>query len=303
MRSRRDRDIASVRDPDVGVGSRTSTEAWVIEPRAPGLASQLRAAWRYRYLFRYVAAQTLERGTRRTVLGWSWLVMRPLLPIVLGTLVFGNLLRAPSDGIPYFLFFLTGTASWQLFERCLMWATRSLELNRRLIAMLYFPRIILPAASMSPAWFDSLLYATLILGTALYYLAAEGRWYLGSVLGLVAAGGAVVVSVALAFGLGLWLSVLEARARDVRFGLIYFMRFWFYGTPVFYPVSAVSPQYRWLVLLNPVAPLVEMFRWGVLGVGHVSWPWLGVAVAATSVAVVSGLWFFNRAEATAVDAL
>jgi len=245
----------------------------------------------------------LQKRYKRTVLSWLWLFIRPLGPILIGTLIFGRLLNVPSDNVPYFLFFLAGTASWHLFENSLLWATRSLERNRRFMTKLYFPRIILPVASIVPALIEFLIYLGLILGAVVYYLSAEGKLYLVLRFQLLLAPAAAALIVVFALALGLWTSVLQAQARDVRFTLRYVMRFWLYLTPVIYPLSSIPPRWHWLVSLNPMAPLVETFKWGMLGVGQFKPYFLVTAVAVICSTLASGLWFFDRAQASAIDRL
>jgi lipopolysaccharide transport system permease protein len=284
----------------VGTGT---ADTWVIEPRRAGVGARLAELYAYRHLWRYFAAEALRRRYARTVLGRTWLLIRPLVPVLLGTLVFGNLLRAPSDGLPYFLFFLCGTAVWSLFELSVLWVTRSLEMHRRLLRSMYFPRILLPAASVAPALVEALVYGALLAATAGYYWLGTGRLYIVIRPRLLGALVAAALAVLLALGLGLWTSVLEVHGRDVRFTLRYVLRFWFYFTPVIYPLSFIPEAWRWLAHLNPMTPVVETFRWSLLGSGRLDLGALGIALAILGATLVSGLWLFSRAEAVAIDRL
>jgi lipopolysaccharide transport system permease protein len=298
-----ERELAAPPAEESHTESDRPAELWVIEPRGAGLTSRAQEVWRYRYLLRHFGVQALQRTYRRTVLGWLWLFLRPLGPIVIGTLVFGRLLNVPSDSVPYFLFFLVGTASWNLFEHSLLWATRSIERNRRLMRKLYFPRIILPIASVVPALSQFLIYLGLILGSVVYYFFVEGKLYLMLRPQLLLALTSAVLAVVFALALGLWTSILAAQARDVRFTLRYVLQFWLYLTPVIYPLSAIPQRLHWLVSLNPMAALVETFKWGILGVGQFKPYSLVTAMAIICLTVASGLWFFHSAETTSVDRL
>lgn len=286
-----------------GAASEAATDVWVIEPYRPGMASRAREFWKYRHLLNYFGARALEKSYARTILGWPWIIIRPSFPILVATLIFGNLIGIRSENVPYVLFFLIGSASWQLFGSSLMWVTRSLELNRKLLRKLYFPRLILPVATLTPALADFAIHVALIAGTLGYFVAREGVWYLKLGPGLLLALAAAVVSVMFALGIGFWTSVLGATARDVRFTLGYILQFWYYLTPVIYPLSLVPERWRWLVALNPMAALVETFKWGTLGIGQPNLPSLGIAIAITGLTFVVGLWFFISAEAASVDRL
>jgi lipopolysaccharide transport system permease protein len=235
-------------------------------------------------------------------IGIFWLFIRPLLPIFISTVIFGTLLRVPSGSVPYFLFFLTGTTSWMLFERSLLWVTRSLDSQRGLMQKMYFPRLLVPVSAVAPAIIDALTYSGLILCAGCYYLWKDGRWYLSFGPGLLVALAAAALSVLMAIAVGLWTSVWQVRARETRFTLRYFTRFWNYLTPVLYPLSQIPPQYRWVVFLNPMAALVEAFKWGVIGAGELNLPALASAVVVITLTLISGIWYFIHAEATSIDA-
>ncbi|MFN0060471.1 MAG: ABC transporter permease [Planctomycetota bacterium] len=276
---------------------------WVIEPRTAGAVARAREMWNYRFLFRYFAARMLEKTYARTALGRLWIFIRPLFPVLVNTLVFGGLIGVSSGEVPYFLFFLAGIASWQLFDQSIFWATRSLELNRKFIKRLYFPRMILPLASVAPALVECLIYLGLILIAAGYYYLSTGKLYLIPGVNLLLAFVAMGLSVALAVGMGLWTSVIGAYIRDVRFTLRYVLSFWFFLTPVIYPSTYIPEKLRWLVALNPMATLVETFRWGTLGIGEFRpWSFL-LAIGIIVVVSAGGAWYFAKAEAASVDKL
>jgi lipopolysaccharide transport system permease protein len=273
---------------------------WVIEPRREGVPARLRDVWRYRKLLRFFASKSLDKLYRRTVLGWSWLFIRPLFPLFVTAAVFGGMLGVESAGVPYFLFLVVGTSAWELFASGAMWGTRSLELNRGLISKIYVPRLILPIAMMTPAFLSFAIHLGVIALTAAYYQVTVGSSYLQ----LAHAGWAVAgatLSVTLALGLSFWTSVPALVARDVRFTLGYVLGFWVFLTPVLYSAESIAPRYRGLLLFNPMAAAVEMFKYGILGVGVVNRQHVVAAVATTVVILGSGFWFFGRAEADAAD--
>lgn len=274
---------------------------WVIEPRARGLAPRLREVWQYRRLVRFFAARALAKLYRRTVLGKLWILIRPLFPLVVKALIFGGLLRVGSEGVPYFLFLVVGSMIWDLFSGSLTWATRSMELNRALLTRIYVPRLILPLAMMSPAFVVFAIHAGVLVVTIAYFWIRHGTLYVHSAPNLLWALLATALAIALSLSIGLFTSVLAAGARDVRFTLNYILDFWFFLTPVLYAHSSVPAKWHWLMLLNPMAAIVETYKFGLLGIGHVNPPGLAIAGAIIVIVAFLGLRFFGKVEADAVD--
>lgn len=279
------------------------SDVWVVEPRQHGVIERARELWAYRYLWWYFASHQVTALYRRSTLGWIWLLMRVAGPVGLSSVIFGGVLKIPSEGTPYFLFFLCGTATWMLFERSLLIITRSLEQNRRLITKVYFPRLILPISAVAPA----LMYLTTLLlvlvVSVVYYYQRDGHWYVTLHPRLFAAAGAVILSLVFAISVGLWTSVLQARYRDIRYGMRYLMPFWFYFTPVIYPLSQIPEKWHWLVAINPMAPIVETFKWGTLGQSSVSPGGLMTSLTVIVLTMIGGIWFFNREETASIDKL
>jgi lipopolysaccharide transport system permease protein len=276
---------------------------WLIEPRQHGLLDRARELWRHRYLWWYFAADTIGSMFRGSKLGWLWLVARVSGPVGLNAVVFGGVLGVDSGSTPYFLFFLCGTTTWVLFERSLLFVTRSLEKNRKLITKVYFPRLILPMSAVAPGILYLLVLLLVTVGTVIYFFRQQGVWYITLRVELLASAAAILMSLAFTIAVGLWTSVLQARYRDIRYGLRYVMPFWMYFTPIIYPVTLIPPEWRWVVALNPMAPIVEMYKWGTLGEAHVTAAGVAASLALISVTMVSGMWFFNREEAASVDKL
>jgi lipopolysaccharide transport system permease protein len=278
---------------------------WVIEPRQHGSFARLRELWSYRYLWWYFASVTVAALYRRSALGWVWLLMRVVAPIGLNALVFGDMLDQAQkvDRVPYFLFFLCGTITWTLFERSLFFITRSVERNRRLVTRVYFPRLILPVSAIAPGLVYLAVLLVILVATVVVFHQRDGVWYVALQPRLLVSLGAIIASLLFAIAVGLWTSVLQARYRDIRYALRYITPFWFLLTPVIYPLSEISDRYRWLVAINPMAPIVEAFKWGALGEGV--FPAIPAATSLVLVALtmVTGMWFFNREEAASVDKL
>lgn len=274
-----------------------------ITPRHAGPLQRLREAWAYRYLIPYFGKRYIEKRYSRTFLGWVWIPLRPALDIGARTLLFGGLLSLPSGGLPYFLFFVTGMSAWQLLDRTAYWATRSLELNRRVLTRIYVPRFTALLAAAIPALLDFLLYSVIALIAVVYYRFADGVLYvefslrtLWTLLGLL-------LLILLGMTVGLWTSPFAGRARDVRFGLSYGLGLWYFVTPVIFPYGAVPSRFQVLAEFNPATAPIEMVKFGLLGTGRIPFTSLAVTGATFLLVLVPGLWFFGRAEAAAVDHL
>ncbi len=276
---------------------------WVIEPVGLGFKARVEEIWRYRRLLWFFAQRATQQLYAGTTLGIFWLFGRPLLPLLISTFIFGSLLQVPSEGVPYFLFYLCGSGLWHFFERSMMWVTRSLDRNRGLMKKMYFPRLIVPMSAVVPGFADLGVYIGLMFLAAFYYLWKDGRWYLTFGPGWLVSLGMVFLTVVLLTACGLFTAVWQVKHREVRFTIRYFMRFWSYLTPVIYPMSQVPPNLRWVLYLNPMASIVEAYKWGLLGIG--SFP--AVPLLCTLVLVpfvfAAGVWYFSTSEAASVDEL
>ena len=277
---------------------------WVIEPRQHGVFARLRELWSYRYLWWYFASATVTSLYRGSALGWLWLLLRVVAPIGINAIVFGDMLsQSEKVQIPYFLFFLCGIVTWTVFERSLFYITRSVERNRRLVTRVYFPRLILPVSAVAPGLVYLAVLIIILAVTVVVFHQRDGLWYVTMSPRLLVSVGAVVASLFFAIAVGLWTAVLQARYRDVRYALRYITPVWFLLTPVVYPMSEISSRYSWLVALNPMAPIVEAFKWGTLGQGAFPQVPAAMSLGLVVITMVTGLWFFNREEAASVDKL
>ena len=276
---------------------------WIIDANRTGPRDRLLEFWRYRRVLSYFSINAVKRMYQGTVLGLFWLFARPLLPILISAFIFGALLQIGSDGVPYFLFFLTGMCTWMIFERGIRFVSRSFDQSSSLLKKVYFPRLIAPFAAILPAAVNFCIYMGLLVMTAVYYLLTEDRWYLLIGPRLLLGATAILLALFFTVSVGLWTSVWMSKFPDLKFGLRYITRFWFYATPVIYPMSQVPPEHRWLVYVNPMAPLVETFKWSMLGVGEFPIGPLLTSVVVIAIVFVGGLWYFGRAEAAIIDSL
>jgi lipopolysaccharide transport system permease protein len=282
-------------------------QKWVIEPARVGLIARAEELWRYRRILWFFASRRINERYEDATLGRFWMFAQPLAPILISTLIFGSMLQVPSEGVPYFLFFLTGMSCWRIFERGVLRVTRSLDQNRGLIKKVYFPRLIAPISSAAPALTEFGVFFALLVATCIYYFVKDGVFYLRLGPQLLVGVLAVAMAAFLSVSVGLWTSVMQVRHKDVQYSIRYFMQLWHYVTPVIFPLSellkVLPPQLHFVPYLNPMSPVVEMYKWGVLGIGHVSPSGVLTGVLISLVIFGSGVVYFNRSEAASVDKL
>ena len=237
---------------------------------------------------------------RQTILGWLWLFINPLFPIALRAVVFGALLGVGSNGLPYFLFLLAGTVVWDTFATSLLRGTRALEMNRDLTDQIYYPRAILPFGNMAPALLNLVLKVGVFVAAVIYYTVRDGRIYVRGDVSLLWAVAALALAFLLAMAISLFTSIWGETARDMRFALGQLLSVWHLLTPVLYPLSQVPEAQRGWMLLNPLAVIVETFKWGLFGVGEFHREAFAATAAAVAILLGCGLLYFTRAEARTI---
>jgi len=229
------------------------------------------------------------------VIGAAWAIIQPLMTMVVFSIFFGGLAKVPSDGVPYPIFSYTALLPWGLFSKALQDAGRSLVNNRHMITKVFFPRLILPLSTLLAGIVDFLIAFVVLLGMMVYYKITQtpAVWTLPLFL---------LLALITALGAGLWLSALNVLYRDVGYMIPFLTQFWLFITPVIYPTTMIDEKWRILYALNPMAGVVEGFRWAMLGT-HTSLPFgmLGVSVAAALILFISGLFYFRRMERLFAD--
>ena len=273
---------------------------WEATPRYPGPLATVGEVWRYRRLLGFVGDRALRKIYRRTVLGWLWVFINPLFPIALRAVVFGALLGVGSDGIPYFLFLLAGTVVWEAFAASLIWGTRSLEMHGDLSDQIYHPRALLPFGNMTPALLNVGLKIGVLVLAALFYAIRDDRFYVRTDVGLLWAFAALFLALFLALAISFFTSIWGQATRDMRFALNQLLSIWYLLTPVLYPLSQVPETHRDWMLLNPLAIIVETFKWGLFGVGHFYPDAFGATALAVTTLFLAGLIYFSGSEARTI---
>ncbi|HVC00475.1 MAG TPA: ABC transporter permease [Candidatus Dormibacteraeota bacterium] len=260
-----------------------------IAPRRSWLEFDWGEIWRYRELLYFLVWRDLKVRYKQTVVGVGWAILQPFMTMVVFTLFFGKLAKIPSNGIPYPIFYYAGLLPWMYFSNAVTSTTSVMVQNQRVITKVYFPRLILPLASVVSGLVDFAISFIVLIGMLVYYR-VEPR------VGLLLVPALLLLAVATALGTGLWLSALNAVYRDVRYVIPFLMQFWMFASPVVYPSNLVPARWRWLYDLNPMSGVIDGFRWGITGHGEVNGFYLLISCAAVLVLLLGGLVYFHRME-------
>ncbi|MBP1687079.1 MAG: type transporter [Deltaproteobacteria bacterium] len=266
-----------------------------IKPPPRGVDLNLAEAWAHRELLYFFVWRQLKLRYKQTLIGAGWAILQPLLTMLTFSLIFGRLARLPSDGIPYPVFYYSGLLPWMYFTNALTAATNTMVDHQRVITKVYFPRILLPVAAVLAGLAD---FAIALVVLLLVLMPMYGVAVTAAVLALPVF---LLLAVLTAVGVGLWLSALYAVYRDVRYLLPFLVMLWMFLSPVVYPSSMVPGPWRWLYGLNPMAGVIEGFRWALTGSAQPSGSLLVASTAAVGLLLLGGILCFQRLEATIAD--
>lgn len=264
----------------------------------PGRAEKnyWRDLWRYRELFQVLAGRDISVRYKQTVFGVAWALIRPFLIMVVFTVIFGRVAKLPSEGnAPYALMVFAGMLPWQFFSTALSEASGSLVANANLVSKVYFPRLIVPCATVVVAFVDFLISFVILVGMMIYYQYAPGWQIL--LLPLF-----VVVAFLASVGPGLWITSLNVKYRDFRYVIPFLVQFGLYVSPVGFSSSVVPEKWRLLYSLNPMVGVIDGFRWCILGGDSaLNWNTFGMSLAVTAFFLWLGIHQFRKMERTFAD--
>ena len=265
-----------------------------IQARNKWLALDLGELWVYRELLYFFVWRDIKVRYKQTVIGAAWAILQPVLTMIVFSLFFGKLAKIPSQGLPYPIFYYSALLPWMYFATAMQGATNIVVDNQRVITKIYFPRVVLPIASVLSGLLDFCISFGVFLIMMAYYRIVP----MASVIWLPAF---LLLAVLTALGVGLWLSALNALYRDVRYVVPFLVQFWMFASPVAYPSSLVPERWRWLYGLNPMAGVIEGFRWALTGHGQPPGILLAASSGAVLLLVVSGLIYYHAVEGTMAD--
>ena len=269
-----------------------------IKPTKGLAALNLRDLWIYRELVYFMIWREVKVRYKQTMLGAAWAIIQPVLTMIVFTFLFGRIAKLPTDGnIPYPIFSYTALLPWGLFVAALNQASRSLTSNQNMVTKIYFPRLVLPLASILSGLVDFIIAFLILIGLMFYYGITPSInviWALPLFL---------LMTIITALGVALWLSAINVQYRDVNYALPFMTQFWLFITPVAYSSSLISDQWQLVYSLNPMAGVVNGFRWALLGVGNGPDAGLWISVGISLLVLISGLFYFRNMEKTFADTI
>jgi lipopolysaccharide transport system permease protein len=271
-----------------------TTEITRIRPSKGWVSLRLRELWEYRELLWFLVWRDVKVRYKQTALGASWAILQPVATMVVFSLFFGRLAGMPSDGVPYPLFSFAALVPWTFFSQGLSQSANSLVGSQNLITKVYFPRLAIPIATVLAGLVDFALAFLVLLGMMPFYRVAPGPAV--SVLP-----GLLLLALVTALGAGLWLSALNVQYRDVRYAVPFLTQLWLFVTPIAYPSSLLGEPWRTVYGLNPMAGVVEGFRWALLGTAAPPASLLAASTVAALALLASGAFYFRRMERTFAD--
>lgn len=252
--------------------------------------------WRYRELLYFLVWRDVKVRYKQTIIGGLWAILQPLITMAMFTIIFGIFAKIPSDGLPYPVFAYSALLPWTYFAQALGRSGISLVNESSLITKVYFPRLMIPFAAVISPLVEFFLSFLILVGLVSWYGVAWNWWVLTLPLFLFLAS-------MTALSMGLWLSALNVRYRDIAHVLPFLLQIWMYASPVVYPVSMVPGKWRLLYSLNPMAGVIEGFRWALLGKAH---PDLSIIMVSSTVVLallLGGIVFFKKMELTFADVI
>lgn len=293
------------RRPDPGIRRRQARKAGMnatiesgsvidIHPTSRWRLPDWAEIWNYRELLYFLIWRDIKVRYKQTAIGAAWAIIQPFFTMVVFSLFFGKLARIPSDGQPYPVFSYVALLPWTYFSNALSQSTQSIVSHQNLITKIYVPRLILPLSSVVSGLVDLAIAFGMLLLLMVYFRVAPTAavWTLPLF---------ILLAMMTALGVGLWLCALNVKYRDVRYVLGFLVQFWMFATPVVYPASLVPEKWRTLYGLNPMAGVVEGFRWALLGTPHPAGGLIAVSTAVVLAVLAGGLLYFRRMERTFAD--
>jgi lipopolysaccharide transport system permease protein len=285
-----------VHDMEIAAGNTSRKPSVVIQSRKRIFQLDLSEVWRYRELLYFMVWRDTIIRYKQTAIGASWAIIQPLIQMVIFTLIFGKLAKIPTDGVPYPVFAFTGLLPWTYFSQALARGSNSVVGSSNLITKIYFPRLLIPlAATAAPAVDFIFTFVVLLVLMAWFHIAPT--W------GLLALPLFLGLAFLTAMAMTLWLSSLDVRYRDIGYIVPFLIQIWMYASPVVYPVSVIPEKWRLIYSLNPMAGVIEGFRWALLGKGSPDLMVIAISSAMVLVLLLGGIVYFKQMERTFADVI
>lgn len=276
-------------------------EDWTteIKPKTGWFDINLKELFQYRDLITMFVKRDFKTLYKQTILGPLWIIINPLLTTIMYTIVFGNIANISTDGMPQIVFYMLGTTVWTYFSTCLTKTSTTFTANATIFGKVYFPRLVTPISTVISGLINFAVQFVMFLGFAIYYYVTGAPIHPNIYILITPL---LLAQLALlSLGFGVIISSLTTKYRDLAVLVTFGVQLWMYATPVVYPASQIGGKLKTLMMLNPVSPIVESFRYAFLGSGSIPWNFLGISVITTLVVLFIGVVLFSRVEKTFMD--
>lgn len=267
-----------------------------IKPSKGWISLNLKDLWNYRELLYFLTWRDIKIRYKQTLIGATWAILQPFFTMVVFSVFFGRIVKIPSEGIPYPIFSYSGLLLWIYFSSAVANSGNSVIGSSNLITKVYFPRLIIPLSAALPGIVDYFIALCILILMMLFYGFVPNLFII--FLPLV-----VFFAFISATGLGLWLSALNVKYRDVKYAIPFFIQLLLFATPVIYPATMLPQRFRWLLSLNPISGIIDAHRACILGYKPIDWPLLGISILVSLFIFITGLYYFRRTERSFADVI
>lgn len=276
-------------------------ENWTteIKPKTGWFDINLKELFQYKDLITMFVKRDFKTLYKQTILGPLWIIINPLLTTIMYTIVFGNIANISTDGMPQIVFYMLGTTVWTYFSTCLTKTSTTFTGNAAIFGKVYFPRLVTPISTVVSGLINFAVQFVMFLGFAIYYYIIGAPIH--PTIYILITPFLLLQLACLSLGFGVIISSLTTKYRDLAVLVTFGVQLWMYATPVVYPASQIGGKLKTLMMLNPVSPIVESFRYAFLGSGSIPWNFLGISVVTTLVVLFIGVVLFSRVEKTFMD--
>jgi len=271
----------------------------VIEPKSKLLDLKLKEIMEYRDLIFMFVKRNFKSQYKQTILGPLWFIINPLITSLLFTVVFGGIANISTDGVPQFLFYMAGNTAWSYFSSCLVTTSSTFTANSNVFGKVYFPRLVMPISTVIFSVLSFLIQFIMMVGFMVYF------WVIGESIQpniyMLLLPVFVIHMAAMGLGFGIIVSSLTTKYRDLSILVSFGVQLWMYITPIVYPISTLSDKAKSIIMLNPMAPIINNFKYAFLGCGQMEWGYWAISGIVTLVVLFLGIILFNRVEKTFMD--
>ncbi|MEN6316051.1 MAG: ABC transporter permease [Clostridiaceae bacterium] len=271
----------------------------IIKPKTGWFDIDLNELWKYRDLVVMFVKRNFTTMYKQTILGPAWILINPLITTLMFTIVFGNIAKIPTEGLPPFIFYMAGNTLWSYFANCLTSTSSTFTANAGIFGKVYFPRLVTPISTVITGLINFMIQFVMLIGFVIYFKLNGSNIQLNWWLLLVPL--LVIQTAVLGLGVGIIISSLTTKYRDLNVLVSFGVQLWMYATPIVYPVSQLPDSYKALIMLNPMAPTVEAFRYAFFGTGKVDMPYLLLSAGITLLVLFIGVMLFSKVEKTFMD--